>query len=119
MRYIDYGTMQSDARRRVLEMQQRAQQAVYAHAGHNIPPDSPDHPDFAGDRTEREEPCCGEQSSQHGRILSCDESENNAPVRGKRQGDDAERALLLVILLLLLSEKADTVLILAILYLML
>ena len=137
MKYIDYGTMQNDAQRRVLEMQRRAHSAVYFQdAPHDIQP--PDRQQTAAQRNEAQSGY--RTDSQEGRSSggnehamqrndTCEapaekpcadeaaESEKNELMQMLMR--DPEQVLLLTILLLLLSEKADMVIILALVYLIL
>ncbi len=109
--------MQSDARRRVLEMQRRASSAVWQ------PPVTEKEctEDPARISPESEEECTEEQCIQYTdrsesrtQCSKLPDSQKYAAANG-----DPEQMLLLAILVLLLAEKADTVLILALIYLML
>ena len=96
MRYIDYGTMQSEAQRRVLEMQRKSHEAVYStlpeerektEHSHDIPPFSEPKADISAP----------------------------APASSRR---DPEETLIAAVLALLLSEDCGMFPILALLYLL-
>lgn len=123
MKYIDYGTMQSDAQRRVLEMQRRAQSAVHSQM-------------LSGESFSADESCNDtlvqkldvSQNEEKSALTPTKKDDNIRPIEisnGSRNeilqllSNDPEQALLLTILLLLLTENADMVLILAILYMIL
>lgn len=123
MKYIDYGTMQSDAQRRVLEMQRRAQSAVHSQM-------------LSGESFSADESCSDtlaqkldvSQNEEKSALTPTKNDDNIRPIEisnGSRNeilqllSNDPEQALLLTILLLLLTENADMVLILAILYMIL
>jgi len=121
MKYIDYGTMQSEAQRRVLEMQQKACGAVRyqmpSQSGYYTEPVS-DNCDSEPEecRCHRSEPAachaeCNGENAAEGRS-ECDNGNLQSLLK-----QDPEQMLLLVILVLLLAEKADMILILALVYL--
>lgn len=125
MKYIDYGTMQSDAQRRVLEMQRRARNAVYFPHGCEDAEEicENDADTFGGDLPEQEcsceeypQKCVQECAPSSAAACTCTEHKRN-DILG-RIAKDPEEALLLIILVLLISEKADMLLILAIAYLL-
>lgn len=131
MKYIDYGTMQSDAQRRVLEMQRRARNAVYFPHGCE---DSESICSESTSRCDEEMPECGCENSDCGGFAEypqeCVQECASSPAAARacaehkrhdflgRIAKDPEEALLLIILVLLISEKADMLLILAIAYLL-
>jgi len=120
MKYIDYGTMQSDAQRRVLEMQRRAHSAVRYEG-----------PAASGHRSEPEKifSQTPEQSAPDDISSSaCPEPDETVPAHctsknTQTQPDfqkllprDPEQLLLLMVLVLLLTENADMILVLALVY---
>lgn len=100
MKYIDYGTMQNDAQRRVLDMQRRAREAVCSRLPENVCA-----PAYAPEAHVASEP----QKSAAEKTFSEAAKE---PIR------DPEEMLITAVLALLLAEKADAFLILALLYLL-
>lgn len=123
MKYIDYGTMQSDAQRRVLEMQRRARNAVYfphnIEETDNICSESADNCDAADCGTPVNCSCTDHSDDCFPTAPPpCTCTENKSHDILQRIAKDPEEALLLVILVLLISEKADMLLILALVYLL-
>lgn len=97
MKYIDYGSMQSEAQRRVADMQRRSSEAV---RGTPITAEMP--PPVQPTASDKKLP--GPTAEKH--------------IENEKK-PDAEKTLILMLLVLLVSEKADISVILALLYLLL
>ncbi len=104
MKYIDYGTMQSDAQQRVLEMQRRAHNAVCSQAPRPLPVPIVQPSEDVSPLPE------SEKHRPHGA--------NNPSEAISALARDPEKTLIIALLVLLVAEKADSLLIIALLYLL-